>query len=197
MPIMPIDEEKQWVERAAKEPSAFTHLYNLYFPKIYAYVNYRVGRVQDAEDITADTFLKALQNIGKFKWQKENSFAAWLFQIARNQIIDRYRHKTAELLPLEDADVPELQSASPDEMYDRKEKFIHLRSIIATLPERRQAVITLKFLGGLRNQEIAKILGLDERTIASHLCRALEELQRKYLEPALEPGKEKHNATRI
>jgi RNA polymerase sigma-70 factor (ECF subfamily) len=197
---MPIDEEKRWVERAAKEPTAFTHLYNHYFPKVYAYVNYRVGRVQDAEDIVADTFLKALQNIAKFKWQKEGSFAAWLFSIARNQIVDRYRHNRnlAELLPLED--VPEVANAnlSPDEAFLQKENNIRLRQIIATLPLRRQEVITLKFLGNLRNQEIAKILGLDERTVASHLCRGLEDLQHKYLDAPLETGKgNQQNASRL
>jgi RNA polymerase sigma-70 factor, ECF subfamily len=188
---MQIDDEQKWVEQAAKEPSAFTQLYNQYFPRVYAYVSYRVGRVQDAEDIVADTFLKALQNIKKFKWQKEGSFAAWLFRIARNQIIDRYRSKQAieELLPLEE--VPELPTTNPtpDEVFVQKENFVHLREIIATLPLRRQEVITLKFLGSLRNREIAKILGLDERTVAAHLCRGLEDLQRKYLAESAEATK--------
>ncbi len=52
--------------------------------------------------------------------------------------------------------------------------------MIETLSPRRQEVITLRFFGELRNQEIAEILSLDERTVASHLCRAIEDLQNKY-----------------
>ncbi len=52
------DREQAWVEEAVRDPLAFERLYNLYFPRIYAYVCYRVGRAQDGEDLVADTFLK-------------------------------------------------------------------------------------------------------------------------------------------
>jgi RNA polymerase sigma factor (sigma-70 family) len=52
--------------------------------------------------------------------------------------------------------------------------------MIETLSPRRQEIIRLRFFAGLRNQEIAAVLGLDERTISAHLCRALEDLQAKY-----------------
>ncbi|HET7078316.1 MAG TPA: sigma-70 region 4 domain-containing protein, partial [Chloroflexia bacterium] len=58
--------------------------------------------------------------------------------------------------------------------------FADLHRLIATLSPRRREVITLKFFGGLQNREIAAVLGLDERTVASHLCRALEDLYARY-----------------
>ena len=64
----------------------------------------------------------------------------------------------------------------------QKEKFDYLRQLIGRLSPRRQEIVTLKFYGGLRNTEIAQVLGLDERTVASHLCRALNALHSMYLD---------------
>jgi RNA polymerase sigma factor (sigma-70 family) len=70
---------------------------------------------------------------------------------------------------------------SPEEILTQEEAFQHMRALIATLSPRRQEIITLKFFGGLRNGEIADILELDERTVASHLSRGLRDLQYKYV----------------
>ena len=77
----------------------FKELYALYFPGIYAYINYRVSRVQDAEDLVASTFLKASERLGQFEWRGNGSFAAWFFRIAHDLVIDSYRrpdHGTVE-----------------------------------------------------------------------------------------------------
>jgi len=178
------DCERTWVEEALRDARAFERLYNLYFPRVYAYVSYRVGRVQDTEDLVADTFLKAVTGLRKFQWRREGSFASWLFRIAHNAVTDYYRQigRCDEPLPLDD--LPQLVSGTlrPEDMVLQNEKFAHLRHLIATLPPRRQEVITLKFFGELRNSEIAGVLGLDERTVASHLCRGIEDLHRKYLD---------------
>jgi DNA-directed RNA polymerase specialized sigma24 family protein len=70
------------------------------------------------------------------------------------------------------------------------EQFLNLRCLIGTLSPRRQEIITLKFFGGLRNREIALMLALDERTVASHLCRGLEDLHRKLANEVVQPNKE-------
>lgn len=68
----------------------------------------------------------------------------------------------------------------PEEALRQQETFQHMRELVTTLSPRRQEVITLKFFGGLRNKEIADILNLDERTVASHLSRGLQDLRDKY-----------------
>jgi RNA polymerase sigma factor (sigma-70 family) len=72
------------------------------------------------------------------------------------------------------------RSPRPEEALTQQETFEQMRALLATLSPRRQEVITLRFFGGLRNQEIAGILGLDERTIASHLSRGLQDLRDLY-----------------
>jgi RNA polymerase sigma-70 factor (ECF subfamily) len=164
------------------DPAAFQALYHAYFPRVYAYVAYRVGRKEDAEDITAETFTRVVEGVGRFRYRGEGSFAAWVFRIARSQVSQFYRkhHAAREPVPL-DA-VPDLRSSapSPDQVVVEREQFTRLREVIGTLSPRRQEIVTLKFFGGLGNQEIAAVLGLNERTIASHLCRALEDLKRIY-----------------
>ena len=176
-------QERTLVKKAQREPTAFQELYNYYFPKVYAYVSYRVGRVQDTEDLVADTFLRVVERLDEFQWRGEGSFAAWLFRIAHSRVSDFYRRGrgSEESVPLEV--LPELEASTllPADTVLQKEKFAHLRRLIGTLSPRRQEVITLKFFGGLRNKEIATLLVLDERTVASHLCRGLEDLHRQYV----------------
>jgi RNA polymerase sigma-70 factor (ECF subfamily) len=175
--------ERECVEKAQNDPRAFRYLYDSYFSKVYAYVSYRVGRVQDTEDITSEIFLKAMVGITRLEWQHENSFAGWIFCIAHNTVNDFYRKNQPFDEPLSLEELPELRASVllPEDALLRKEKFAQLRQLIDALPSRRQEVILLKFFGRLRNQEIAKILGLDERTIASHLFRALVSLHREYI----------------
>jgi RNA polymerase sigma-70 factor (ECF subfamily) len=179
---MSFEKEPAWSEKARFDPQEFSKLYNYYFPKLYTYVSYRVGNLQDTEDIVSETFLRAIRQLEHFEGQHQSSFAAWLFRIAYNLIQDGYRqrHKQNNPLNLDELNEVPADSASPDEIIVQKEEFAHLYRLIKTLSARRQEVITLKFFGGLRNQEIAQILGLDERTVASNLCRALESLQHKY-----------------
>lgn len=176
------EQEKALITRAHEDPEAFKRLYNHYFPRLYAYVSYRVGRVEDTEDLVSETFLKAVEGIKTFRWQHENSFAAWLFRIARNSISNFYRQTERwQTVPLDE--LPDLQAHSllPSDLILQKEKFERLRQLINTLTPRQQEIITLRFFGGLRNQEIAEILGIDERTVSAHLCRGLETAHQRYI----------------
>jgi RNA polymerase sigma-70 factor (ECF subfamily) len=179
-----LDGERMWLEQARQDPEIYKQLYNRYFPRLYAYASYRLGRVQDTEDLVAETFLKMFEKIEYLEWRGESSFAAWLFRVAHNLVNDFYRQNQHHEEPLLLEELPELQTSAllPDDVVHRKEMFAHLRRLIGTLSPRRQEVITLRFFGGLRNQEIAKVLGLDERTVASHLCRGLEDLHQKYVD---------------
>lgn len=180
-PLTP-DRERALLERVAFEPRAFQPLYAYYFPKLYAYVSYRVGRVADTEDIVADTFLRAVERLDQFEWRGAGSFAAWLFQIARHRLADFYRQSGRSNQTVSWDDLPDIEAHEllPADGVLRREIFAQLRQLIGTLSPRRQEIITLRFFGGLRNQEIARLLDLDERTVASHLSRGLEDLQRKY-----------------
>ena len=182
--------ERRLVRRATREPEAFRELYRAYFPRIYAYVSYRVGRVQDAEDLTAETFLRAVEHLSRFRWRGEGSFAAWLFRIAHNLVANFYRAdaRWPEPIPLEL--LPDVRAADdlPADELARKEVLAHLRHLIGDLSPRQQEIVTLRFFGGLRNQEIAALLDLDERTVAAHLSRGVRRLQEHYEQAAVSTG---------
>jgi RNA polymerase sigma-70 factor (ECF subfamily) len=194
--------ERALVEQAAsgrgeaRGQEALAQIYDRYFPRIYAYICYRTGRRQDAEDLVADIFTKVAEALeeGLFEWRHESSLAAWLFRIAHNAVVDHYRRASRqdEPVPLDDLPALEANNLLPDDALLRKEQFRHLHRLLNSLPSRRQEVITLKFFAALRNSEIAVLLGLDERTVASHLCRGLQDLHRLYTnEQVLEMDTEK------
>ena len=184
-PLSP-DEEYSFITQVKDKPDAFRPLYRHYFPRIFAYVACRVSSRQDTEDLTSDIFMKVVEAIDQFEYRGEGSFAAWLFQIANNTIKQFYRLDERWETTLIDA-LPELYSTDPlpDESFSRKERFRWLQAALETLTPRRREIVLLRFASGLRNQEIASVLNLDERTVASHLCRALEDLQQQYQQEEL------------
>lgn len=191
-------QDNVWAEASRHDPLAFERLYNRYVHSLYAYIFHRTGKQQDSEDLVAETFLKAAQGIksGQFRGQHDCSFAAWLFRIAHNLLSDYRRRdrKWTEPVSLDDvSDLPNLrdersESLLPEDALLRKEQSSHLLYLVSKLSPRRQEIITLKFFGGLRNVEIATVLGLDERTVASHLCLGIEDLHRKYIDEAVSHG---------
>ena len=130
--------------------------------------------------------------MSRFQWRGDGSFAAWLFRIAHDLVVDSYRqnHRETDSTSLEDS--PDLRSENllPYETAVQMEQFLNLRHLIGTLSPRRQEIITLKFFGGLRNRDIAQMLVLDERTVASHLCRGLDDLHHKLANEVVQPIKE-------
>ena len=178
------DQEQHLVAQARTSADGVRDLYRHFLPPVYAYIAYRVGSVQDAEDLTSETFLRVIEHLPTWEWRGEHSFAAWLFRIAHNVVGDWQRRTQRHGMQLNVDDLPSLHAHAllPEDALLQREQFAQLRRLIGTLAPRRQEVITLKFFAGLRNQEIAAVLGLDERTVASHLCRALEDLHRKFME---------------
>lgn len=171
--------ERELIQRACRNPQAFSELYNLYLPRLYAYVVYRVGSRQDAEDLVSEVFLHVAEGLDAFEWRHDSSFAAWLFRIAHNLISNFHRdtRRAGAVLPLDDLPQIAANTLLPEDMLLRKEVFAHLHKLIISLSPRRREVVTLKYFAGLANHEIAAVLHLDERTVASNLSRALDDLQ--------------------
>lgn len=164
--------------RARSDPEAFRTLYRRMHPRVFAYIAYRVGSASDADDITAEVFVRVVNGLDRFEYRGEGAFAAWVFQISYREVMRFFgRHRGSKEIALDD--LPDIRSEfpSPEQNLDRKERFAAIRAAIALLPSRRQEVVTLKFYGELRNKEIAEVLGLDERTVASNLSRALDQLE--------------------
>ena len=79
--------------RVAKDPDAFGELYNIYVDQIFRFIYFKVSRKEEAEDLTAEVFLKTWQYINEEKAKKIDNLKAFLYQTARNSVIDFYRKK--------------------------------------------------------------------------------------------------------
>jgi RNA polymerase sigma-70 factor (ECF subfamily) len=170
---------RRLVERAQKgERDALEELYLLHFDRVYSYLHMSVGNRHDAEDLTTQTFLKMLEAIGRFRWRKA-PFSAWLFRIAHNLAMDHFR-ATRRWQPEEE--VPEPNGVEESSAEEAALEAIGRRSmleLIESLSPEQQQVLTLKFVFGFSNGEVATILGKTEGAVKSLQHRALASLQKQ------------------
>lgn len=176
-------DEHALVERAKTDPEAFGILYERYVDKIYNYVYYRVGNHYDAEDLTARTFHRAMNHIGRFT-QRGVPFSAWLYRIAHNLTAnwhrDRQRH---QVVSLEDVAAHIQHDEEPQYIAEHQEEREQLLAAIRCLPAERQQLLILKFSEGLSNAEIGQIMGRSEGAIKSLYYRTLLSLREMMEQP--------------
>jgi RNA polymerase sigma-70 factor (ECF subfamily) len=175
--------EAQLIERAKMDPTAFSELYERYVDRIYAYVYYRTGDPRDAEDLTARVFYRALAHMPEFN-QTGAPFVAWLYRIAHNLVANWHRDRTRHPeVPLDLWQPAPQQEGAPHTQAERAETETNLLEAIRALPWDRQQLLLLKFVDGLSNLEIGKILGRSEGAIKSLYHRTLlslrEELEKR------------------
>ena len=167
------------VERAqAGEADAFGRLYDQYSDTVYRYIYYRVGGKATAEDLTSETFLRALRRIGTFTYQGRD-FGAWLVTIARNLVADHFkssRHRlevpTGEMLD-SDESVPSPEDSVLAYLSNRA-----LLDAVKQLNSQQQECVTLRFLHGLSVAETAQIMGKNDGAIKTLQYRAIRTLAR-------------------
>jgi RNA polymerase sigma-70 factor (ECF subfamily) len=170
---------RRLVERAQLgNRDALEELYLIHFDRIYSYLHLSVGNRQDAEDLTTQTFVRMLEAIGRFRW-REVPFSAWLFRIAHNLAMDHFRAnrrvQTEEKVPEPPGSE---ESSAEDQALDSLGRAGMLDLIEGLSSEQRQ-VLTLKFLYGFANAEVATILGKTEGAVKSLQHRALASLQKQ------------------
>jgi RNA polymerase sigma-70 factor, ECF subfamily len=156
---------------------AFGQLYEKYIGRIYNYVYYRTGNSQDAEDLTARVFYRAMGHIHTYH-NRGLPFSAWLYRIAHNLVANWHRDNSRrQEIPLDDGfmsfqrnDHPELELVHQE---DRDRLFVVLRNLTVE----RQQLIILKFVDHLSNAEIGQIMGRTEGAVKSLYHRTLLSLR--------------------
>ncbi len=161
------------------EGDAFALLYQEYVSSIYRYIYLRVGRAAEAEDLTQEVFLKALQNIGSYRW-KGKPFTSWLFRIAHNLIIDHCRRaKKNSFIPLnEEIASVAVAGTDPVAAAEQRMELSELRRAIEKLPPRQKEVISLRFGADLSVATTARVTGKTEGSVKKLQHEALVKLRK-------------------
>jgi RNA polymerase sigma-70 factor (ECF subfamily) len=171
------------VERAqGGDADAFGLIYDRYLDTVFRFIYFRVGNRPLAEDLTADTFLRALKRIGSFTWQGRD-LGAWLVTIARNLVADhfksgRYRLEvtTGDVLDADREDRgPE---GSPELAVVDHITNVALLTAVRQLNPEQQECIVLRFLQGFSVAETAQAMGKNEGAIKALQYRAVRALHR-------------------
>ena len=202
-PQTPENTDLELVRRAkAGELDAFEELTTRYEQRVFSLALRMLRQAQDAEDVTQQTFLSVLENLGGFRG--EASFATWLFRIATHAALKVIRkHKGLKTVSLEEAteetgrmdSVPHPEfiadwRQSPEQLVQQHETRRLLDEALARLDEKHRLVFLLRDVEGLSVRETAEALGLSEANIKVRLLRARLQL-REHLTRALgDPDKQ-------
>ena len=170
-----LEEERQLIEAAKQDPAAYQQLYDRYFEQVYSYVYYHCGSREQAEDITAATFQRGLEDLPNFQWRGV-PYSAWLYRVAGNQL-SRERRRPA-WLELEDSAHRGEESQQPEELVIRMDQDSRLQDAIQHLPPDQRQAILLRFFAGLRNKEVGKVMNRSEGAVKLLVFRAVANLRR-------------------
>lgn len=178
--------EADLVERAKKDPAAFGALFELYYGPIISYAFRRTLDMHVAEDVTANTFLKALKGIGRYRHKAP--FRAWLFKIATNELRMHWRYARRHSRQREGQNwrtyvgnsvsiVPKV--IDQQEIAEAMERFERLRNALLELPEPYQSALVLRYFEKFTYEEVSVVLGKRCGTVKSLISRGIRRLQER------------------
>lgn len=170
-----LQEELKWVaDCQAGNMDSFVLLYDAYAEKIYKFLFFRTLHKELAEDITSQTFIKALEKINTFHADR-GTFQSWVYQIARNLLIDEFRRRK----PTENLDAHENLRSDTDLQAETQAQLDKetLQKLLAELPDESQELVTMRMWDELSYIEIAAITGKTEGSLKMQFSRIISKLQ--------------------
>ncbi len=176
-------QEKIFIARLhARDTDAFAEVYDHYLDRIYRFIYFRVTVREEAQDLTSEVFLKTWRYIYQGKGKIDN-LNAFLYQTARNLIVDHYRDKDKLTLHKYNENalnelVDERQMKIFSEIHS-KEEFQNIEGIIKDLKDEYREIIILKFIEELSDSEISKIISKSRGNVRVLAHRALEKIREK------------------
>lgn len=172
-------DERDLVDRARQgDLDALSAIYERYVTRIYRYVLTHVGSQAEAEDITQDVFLRVAEAIGRFEW-RDVEFSAWVFRIAKNQLISHHRRGATRQgsVSTEEVDVEDVRPG-PEHVVEHTMTVREVYEACAGLPQSQREVIALRFGSGLSVKETAETLGKSENNVKVLQHKAIARLQK-------------------
>ncbi len=173
-------DEAALVARAHSDAEAFGALYDRYVLRVYRFALRRLGNHAEAEDVTAQTFHRAFEALGRFEWRGA-PFGALLFRIAHNAVVDR-RRAGAPPVSLDGASEAGFEPAdagavAPDEALLLQEDLDAAWAAVARLPALQRRAVTLRFGRDLSHAEVGVIIGRSDAATKQLVYRAMKTLR--------------------
>lgn len=168
-----LEAERRLVQSSQRNPRRFSELYDRYFERIYAFALTRTGNREAAEDVTADTFRQAFENLSRFQWRGV-PFSAWLFRIAANAANNYYQRSSREQALPEGAGASDL---TWENRLIEVETRARLFELVRRLPKDQRRVIVMRFGEELGINEVAQAMGKSEGAVKAMQHRAMETLR--------------------
>ena len=178
--------ERELVEKAKIDPGAFGQLYEANYERILNYIYRRILNLTIAEELTSNTFFKALRALPTFH-SRGVPIQAWLYRIAGNEIkahyrADKKRRKLSQILfaelPSDRIRFNSPQPQGPEQLCEQMERYALLHRAISSLPERYQRVLVLRYFEGLKFEQVAQVLNKKIGTVKSLIHRGLARLRK-------------------
>jgi len=157
--------------------SAFERLFQVHAEPLFAFLVYRTGDRQLAEDLLADTFERALRGRVRFD-PRRGTEKNWLYAIAINLVRDQARRRSVEVGALERVGAHETRTLDDDALGAVEDRDL-LAKALARLNDDEREAIALRFGSDLTLREVARVLGDKESAVEKRISRALEKLRRE------------------
>ena len=175
----------QWIKKAKKgDLESYQKIYDLFARKVLNFIYRMVNSVEEAEDLTQETFVTVYQKLESLK--DNDKFEPWLFRIARNYVYQKYRSRPPATISVDATDdegqeIIQLadERKNPDQEYQASELRDVIQSVVADLPEKYREVFVLSALKRLRYEEIAEIVGRSLPSVKTDIHRARLEVRKK------------------
>lgn len=169
-PSVSVTDERELIERARGDRRAFAPLYLAHYPAIVSHIHRRIGDAHAAQDIAAETFIRAMNGIGRFQ-QRGLAFRHWLLRIASNEI-NRHLHRVSRRRMHERGAAKPHGDAANVRESEGVERAERVQAALLALTTDHQTVIALHYFEGLSVEEVARVLGCRAGTVKSRLGRA-------------------------
>jgi RNA polymerase sigma-70 factor (ECF subfamily) len=184
-------DEEEIIQATREDKTMFVHLYRRYVKDVYRYAFSRLNNLQEAEDITSQTFLTALQSFDQFRG--DGCFGAYLTGIARRLIARSFLHTQDEWV--NEAEHKVETKAISEEQVSQKMTLEQVISELSTIPDSRAEAIRLHYFAGLQMKEVAQVMHKSEMAIRMLVHRGIVDLKKRLVngnEPQGEKNETNH-----
>ena len=172
----PPTDDRALVREAVTNADAFAVLYQQYVSRVYRYHMAHTGNIKDAEDLTSQTFMAALEGLRSYRG--DGSFAAWILGIASKKRLLYFRGRRPEV-PLEAALRVPSPSLTTDKAAYQRLRLESISRALKKIPKDRAEAVILYYFGELSNKEIGLVLHKSEAAVKMLVSRGLQDLRER------------------